>query len=154
MLIGYRAGENKRVDKMKAKLNPNGLLEFKATFEKHTTGSYKGKNKWEVIEWQIPCFPMVSDNIYKDHVYNFWQGKPVRFAPRNNCVGCFHRNPILLRKMYEYHPQKMEWFASKEGGKNGFWRSDLSYKKIFKHNLQLELSYDDFSRCDDGFCGL
>ena len=26
-----------------------------------------------------------------------WKGKPVRFAKHNNCVGCFHRNPIMLR---------------------------------------------------------
>lgn len=150
MQIGYRANERGRVLRMNDKLNENGLLTLKATFDKHPNGN----NKWETIEWQKPVFPMINDNVYRDNVVEFWKDKPVRFAKKNNCVHCFHQNPMLLKKRSIDHPLKMAWASNQEGGKNGYWRSDVSYKKIISHNAQLEMDYDDFSDCDSGFCGV
>lgn len=155
MNLGYRAGEQRRVLKMADKLNNNGLIEMKATFEKHKDG----RNKWETVEWQKPSFPLYDAGIHKDIIEKYWLDKPVRFAKLNNCVGCFHRNPLLLKKQFEVHPEKMNWFESQEGenqeGKQkGYWRSDCSYKKIRESSLQFELSFDDFSECDSGYCGL
>jgi hypothetical protein len=152
MRIGYRANEVSRMKTIIDKLNENGLLEYYTTIKKHTEGKYKGKNKWEFIEWQKPTYPLISANIYKDTIVEYWKDKPVRFAQLNNCVGCFHRNPMLLRLMYEEHPQKINWFAKQEGGKKGTWRSDIEYSKIIKHNLQSKLSFDDFNSCDSGYC--
>lgn len=154
MQIGYRAKEMNRVEKMLSKCNKDGLNEMKATFGKHQTGRYKGKNKWENVPWRKPVFPLVENSVFKDEIENYWEFRPVRFAPLNNCVGCFHRNPILLRKMYDHHPEKMQWFADQEGGDNGTWRSDMNYKTIFQHHLQYELSFAEFSECDSGLCGV
>ena len=126
----------------------DGLLEFKETFEKKN-----GRNKWSTIAWQKPIFPLIEDSIYKEDIVNYWNGKKVRFAIRNNCVGCFHRNPLLLKKMWQDFPNKMQWFADKEIGKST-WRSDVSYKKIKTAFSQIELFDDDFSDCDSGYCGL
>lgn len=150
MQIGFRANEGRRVLRMNEKLNKNGLLEMKATFEKHPSG----RNKWEVVEWQKPYFPMVEDGVYRDKVVEYWRDKPVRFAVKNNCVHCFHQNPLLLKKRSLDHPKKMNWAANQEGGKNGQWRSDLSYKSILKHNVQTEIHYEEFADCDSGFCGV
>ena len=151
MQIGFRANEGKRAKTMQKKLNANGLLEFKATFEKHKDG----RNKWEVVEWQRPTFPLIENGVFKDDIEAYWNKQPVRFAPFNNCVGCFHRNPIFLRKMAEAHPNKMEWFAQQEElDRKGQWRSDVTYREIIKSQLQIELSFDDFSECDSGYCGL
>ncbi|PHN06151.1 hypothetical protein [Flavilitoribacter nigricans] len=150
--IGYRANETKRARKMIDRLNENGLLTIKHSFRKWETGIHKGKNRWEHFQWQRPEFPLIRDRIYKCQIENYWELKPVRFAPFNNCVGCFHRNPVLLRKQFDWHPEKMNWFQSQEGGKNGYWRSDLSYETIGKHNLQVELDVSAFSECDSGFC--
>ena len=93
--------------------------------------------------------------MHRDRVVEFWKDKPVRFAERNNCVGCFHRNPLLLRTMFDKHPEKMEWFSSQERKeKKGQWRSDMTYDQIKEHRLQHELNFDDFSECDSGHCGL
>ncbi len=148
--LGFRANETKRAVRTSDKTNKDGLLEFKATFEKHPNGN----NKWEIIPWAQPSFPLIKDQVFRDQIEQFWKDKPVRFAPLNNCVGCFHRNPVLLRKMFDYSPNKMDWFANQEGGKNRTWRADLSYKKIKQHKLQQTLSFGDFSSCDSGFCGL
>jgi len=151
MRIGFRAGEERRAGRMLERCNDDGLLEFKDVIGQHSNGN----NKWAEIAWQRPSFPMVDNGIRRDQVVEFWKDKPVRFAPRNNCVGCFHRNPLLLRQMFDLHPDKMEWFASQERiPGNGNWRSDVSYDKISRHRLQHQLDFDDFSECDSGHCGL
>ena len=151
MQIGFRANEGRRAKNMQKRFNENGLLEFKATFGKNA----RGQNKWEMVEWQKPSFPLIENGIFKDEIQAYWDRQNVRFAPFNNCVGCFHRNPIFLRKMAEEHPEKMEWFAKQEEReRKGQWRSDVKYRDIIKSKLQMELSFDDFSDCDSGYCGL
>lgn len=150
MQIGFRAGEEKRANRMVERCDENGLLVFKDVVGKHNSG----RNKWAETAWQKPEFPLIQDRIFRDAVVEYWKDKPVRFAERNNCVGCFHRNPLLLRQMYDKHPDKMEWFSSQEKAKKGQWRSDMAYKDIFKHKLQFSLDFDDFSDCDSGHCGL
>ena len=150
MQIGFRAGEERRASNMLSRANEDGLLEMKDVVGQHADG----RNKWAETPWQRPVFPMIENNVHRDRVVQFWKNKPVRFAERNNCVGCFHRNPILLRQMFDKHPQKMQWFADNEKGSKGQWRSDMTYQQIAKHRLQYELSFDDFSDCDSGHCGL
>jgi hypothetical protein len=135
---------------MLERCNDKGLLEFKDVIGKHSNGN----NKWATIAWQKPSFPMIDDAIRRDKVVDFWKNKPVTFAERNNCVGCFHRNPLLLRKMFDKYPNKMEWFAKQERDREqGIWATER-YDNIKKHKLQHEISFDDFSECDSGHCGL
>ena len=93
MRIGFRANETRRAANMNDKLNKNGLLEMKAV-----VGKRKTRNKWGIIEWQKPSYPLIKDGIYKDNIEKYWKNKNVRFARINNCVGCFHQNLILARK--------------------------------------------------------
>ncbi|MAO25259.1 MAG: hypothetical protein CMJ25_31335, partial [Phycisphaerae bacterium] len=72
----------------------------------------------------------------------------------NNCVGCFHRNPLVLRKMYDLHPNKMKWFEDKENERSkAQWKKEMTYSEIKAHKLQHEINFDDWS-CDTGYCGL
>lgn len=150
--IGFRANETNRANNMIERLNEDGLSTFKATFGKHKDG----RNKWEDVPYQKPSFPLINDNIYKDQIESFWSEKPVRFAWMNNCVGCFHKSPLLLRKMWDKHPKKLEWFAKRERESiNGaHWRSEMTYDDIKNWNSQYELFDSDFSECDSGYCGL
>jgi len=155
MQIGFRAGEERRANRMMERVNDQGLLEFKDVVGKHSNGN----NKWAEMAWQKPAFPMIEQGVHRDKVVEYWKDKPVRFAERNNCVGCFHRNPLLLRQMFDKHPEKMEWFANRERvkyatGSRGQWRSDLRYDDIAKHRMQHQMNFDDFSECDSGHCGL
>jgi len=150
MNIGYRSKEASRANKMVAKLKRGGLLEMKATFEKHPNGD----NKWINVPWQRPRFRLIEDGVNKDVINAFWLDKPVRFAPYNNCVGCFHRSPPFLKYMFDEHPGKMRWFAEQEKPKKGKWRSDMAYGQIEKSFSQFRLHSDDFSECDSGFCSL
>lgn len=151
--LGFRANETERANRTSSKTNPDGFLEMKAI-----VGKRGSRNKWGMIAWQKPTYPLIQDNIYKDKIELYWQDKPVRFAWMNNCVGCFHKHPILIRKMYDKHPTKIEWFASKERIKHqkDVWYKDknLSFNDIIKWNPQFELFDDDFNECDSGYCGL
>ena len=154
MNIGFRANEMNRASNVLEKVNHKGLL-----VQKHIVGKHKnGNNRWEKTEWQKPQFPLIEAAIYKDNIDSFWKDKPVRFAWMNNCVGCFHKNPILLKKMSEKHPAKIEWFADKERDRKLSWdtfrRDGYTYDKIIAHPLQVEIFEDDFSECDSGYCGI
>ena len=150
MQIGFRAGEEGRATRMLERCNEDGLLSFKDVVGRHANGN----QKWAEFAWQQPVFPMIEDRIFKDQVEAFWKGSFVRFAKHNNCVGCFHRNPIMLRKIAQDHPDKFQWFADQEHGYNATWQKALSFDDIAKHRLQFELDLDDFSECDSGHCGL
>lgn len=154
--IGFRSGEERRAQNMRERCDENGVL-----WQKEIVGKTKnGRNKWKAVPWQIPVFPMIEDGIKRDRVHEFWKGKPVRFADRNNCVGCFHRNPLLLRLMFDQHPEKMQWFAEQEMGrknpKDNFLAPEPKrYADIAKHKTQLTLmDLEGFSECDSGYCGL
>jgi hypothetical protein len=151
--LGFRANEQRRAKRTNEKVNENGFLEMKAIVGKRGT-----RNRWGVIEWQKPVYPLIEDNIYKDTIEEYWKDKPVRFAWMNNCVGCFHKTPLLIRKMYDRHPEKIEWFASKERIKHekDVWykEKNLSFSEIIKWNQQIELFDDDFNECDSGYCGM
>lgn len=174
MRIGFRANEQSRAKTMNKRLNINGFLEMKAIIGKSKTGN---RNKWGMIDWQKPVFPLIKDAIFKDTIEEYWKNKPVRFGKDyyNNCVGCFHRNPVFLKKMFDSeHSNKMEWFNKTEKKKmewvrkksiennktskrkQGGWKSDenMTYEQIKNWKLQLELSFDDFNECDSGYCGV
>lgn len=150
--LGFRANETKRANKMHNKLNEDGLLTFKGIIGKHENGN----NKWKEIAWNRPSFPLIEDQIFKDTIEKFWKDKPVRFAYMNNCVGCFHRNPILLKHMSNKEPNKFEWFLDKEelSYGNRTWRKEFTYASVKKSKLQFDLFDDDFNECDSGYCGL
>ena len=136
MNIGFRAGEDRRAKNMLLKCNEDGLRAY--------------NNKY----WQKPNFPMIIDNVHRDKVVKYWSDKDVRFAKQNNCVGCFHRNPLVLRKMYELHKNKIQWFIDRENERDGAqWKKELPYKNIIKHKPQTEINFEDWA-CDSGYCGL
>ena len=151
MRIGFRANEQSRARTMLSKTNKNGNSTFKAI-----VGKRKTQNKWANIEWQKPSFPLIETPTFKDSIENYWSDKKVRFAYLNNCIGCFHRSPVLLKHMSEKHPNKFEWFISSE--ENGIgtrtFKNGMKYKDIKNSFKQIELFDDDFNECDSGYCGL
>ena len=160
MRIGFRSNEKSRAKTMLSKTNINGNLEFKTIIGKTKTGN---SNRWKNIEWQKPNFPLIKDGIFKDNVEEYWRNKDVRFAYMNNCIGCFHRSPILLKHMSEKHPNKFEWFinAEQEDGYSGSlgynkrtFKNGMSYNQIKNSLKQIKLFDDDFNDCDSGYCGL
>ena len=154
MRIGFRKGEEKRANRMLDKLTEDGTEEIKIVVGKHDNGN----NKWGMVEWRVPKFPLIEDGLKAIDIENYWnKNKWVGFEKGyyNNCVGCFHRSPLFLNKMSQEHKNKMEWFAriEEQNAPNTF-RKDVKYREIMNWKPQTELSFDDFDECDSGFCGL
>ena len=154
MRIGYRANETKRSDRMISQLNENGVSEMKAVVGRSKTGN---QNKWGLVEWRVPAFPLIDAGILQQDVKDFWDNnKDVTFDQGyyNNCVGCFHRSPMFLNKMSVEHENKMNWFASQEERTGNQFKKELPYKDIISFKPQAELDFSDFNSCDSGFCGI
>jgi hypothetical protein len=155
--IGFRANETKRAKTMMDRCaETGGVMTFKTIVGKSKTGN---RNKWADIPYQIPSFPLINDNIYKDKIEKYWKDKPVRFAYMNNCVGCMHRSPVLLKHMDNKEPNKIQWFINQEekamkSYKNNQWKKDITYQQIRNSLTQIKLFDDDFTDCDTGYCGL
>jgi hypothetical protein len=149
MRLGFRANEVSRAAKMIERRRDDGLEWDKFVISKNENG----RNKWKELPYRLTRFPLIDDRIFKDKIESFWVGKPVRFAYMNNCVGCFHRNEILLKHMSDKEPTKFNWFAKQETDKARF-KKEISYEAIKRHRLQFDLFDDDFNECDSGYCGL
>ena len=150
MRIGFRANEQKRVLNSIKKSDINGFQTFKDIVGQ----SKNGRNKWKQIAWQKQTFPLVNDRVFKDKIVEFWKDKEVRFAISNNCVGCFHRNEVNLNYMSRINPIKYNWFVNQEIKTNKTFINGITYDKIRKYQFQKELSFEDFTECDSGYCGL
>ena len=148
MQIGFRANEKERAKTMQDK--SVGLYEQ----FKFKVGEKNGRNQWKTLDYRTASFPLINDNIYKDQIVDFWKDKPVRFAYKNNCVGCFHRNEIFLKHMSKRESNKFDWFVNQEKQTGNTFKNGITYEKIKKHRLQLDLFDDDFNDCDSGYCGL
>lgn len=153
MQIGYRANEVNRIANMDLMRDQNGMLSFKDI----VGHSKNGRRKWKNMPWQKPVFPLYESRVFKDQIENFWKNKPVRFAYMNNCIGCFHRNEVLLNFMSKLHPDKFEWFADQEkdtGYNVRTFKNGITYDKIKRHKFQMSFDFSDFNDCDSGYCGL
>jgi hypothetical protein len=162
--LGFRANEQKRKNNTLSSLNERGFVSAKVIVGKHKNGN----NKWKELDWQKPSFPLIDDGIYKDTIEEYWKDKHVRFAPINNCVGCFNQNLILLRKRFDWDSKKMDWFIKQEeiikkqrqlkndniSSHYDKWKSPHTYQEIKNHKLQLDIFESDFNECDSGYCGL
>lgn len=148
MRIGFRANEVQRADRM-IERQTNGIENFK-----FKVGEKNGRNKWKELPYRKVRFPLIEDRIYKDIIEKFWLDKPVRFAYRNNCVGCFHRNELMLKHMSVKAEKQFDWFLNMEVKHNCTFKKGVTYKKIKNHRLQLDLFDEDFNDCDSGYCGL
>lgn len=164
--LGFRANETRRAKRQVEAYNENGYRTQQMVVGKHENGN----NKYQEVEWAVHSFPLIENGVYKDSIEAFWSGKPVRFAERNNCVTCFHNNPMLLNLVSKKFPEKYRWAEeweeikmaqkSKAGRSYGDWlrwrrEGEGTFADFRKHKTQLTLEdMEGFSECDSGYCGL
>jgi len=156
MRIGFRANEVRRAKIMISKLNDKGQEVDRIEIGKRISDKKAVKR---AFAWRVPSFPLIENGIYKTEIEKFWEGKPVRFAWLNNCVGCFMANPFYIARQSQRSPEKIDWFMRQE--KKSFddygrgWRTDKTpYEEIIKRGSQKTLFDNEFSKCDSGFCGI
>ena len=148
MRIGFRANELSRANRMTQK-EIDGYENFK-----FRVGTKNGRNQWKELPYRKATFPLIQDMIYKDTIEDYWINKPVRFAVRNNCVGCFHRNELLLNHISKLQENKFDWFINQEEKYQCTFKKGITYERIKDYKTQLDLFDKDFKDCDSGYCGL
>lgn len=148
MRIGFRANEMSRAKNMMERA-VNGIESFK-----FKVGEKNGRNQWKTLPYRMVKFPLIEEGIFKDKIESYWKDKPVRFAYQNNCVGCFHRNELMLKHMSVKAEKQFNWFVDIERKNGCTFKSGITYEKIKNHKLQLDLFDEDFQDCDSGYCGL
>ena len=149
MRIGFRPNEIKRAESVLARADETGLEYFDTIVGKAGT-----RNKWGKVPYRMCKFPLIDNNISKDTIYSYWQDKPVRFAYRNNCVGCVNRQPLMISHMASKDIDKVKWFEKQEIKTGNRFLSDVSFTKILNFGTQATFFDDDFNECDSGFCGI
>ena len=149
MRIGFRPNEISRAETVMKRADENGIEHFNTII-----GKRKTQNKWGLVPYRKVTFPLIENNIQKDIIYNYWNDKNVRFAYRNNCVGCVNRQPLMISHMASKDLDKVKWFEKQETITGNRFLSDVSFNQILKFGTQSSFFDDDFNECDSGFCGI
>ena len=149
MRIGFRPNEISRAETVLKRSDENGIENFNAII-----GKRKTQNKWGLVPYRKVTFPLIQNNITKDVIYNYWNDKSVRFAYRNNCVGCVNRQPLMISHMATKDFDKVNWFNKIEKQTGNRFLSETSFEQILKFGVQNTFFDDDFNECDSGFCGI
>jgi len=149
MRIGFRPNELQRAEGVLKRADENGIEYFNTVI-----GKRKTQNKWGLVPYRKVTFPLIENNISKDLIYNFWNDKNVRFAYRNNCVGCVNRQPLMISHMAQKDLDKVKWFEKQELNTGNRFLSDVSFSQILNFGIQNTFFDDDFNECDSGFCGI
>jgi len=151
MRLGLRPNELNRKKNIMERADKNGLEMFKCVIGRNSKDT---QNKWGEVAYRYATFPLIDNNIQKDTIYNYWNDKAVRFAYRNNCVGCVNRNPLFLSHIAKKDIDTFNWFIKQESKTGNTFNSKASYKSILNFGTQHELFDEDFNECDSGYCGI
>lgn len=149
MRIGFRTTEMNRASKVLERADENGIEYFETII-----GKRKSQNKWGKVPYRKVTFPLIENNISKDTIYEYWNNENVRFAYRNNCVGCINRQPLMISHMASKDIDKIKWFEKQEIKTGNRFLSDVSFTQILNFGTQTTFFDDDFNECDSGFCGV
>lgn len=141
--VGFRYDEKERAKTTK---------EEREIRMKLVVGKRKTRQKWEEIFWGVSNYPLIYDKVSHFTVYNYWKERNIEFPKDSNCLGCFWKDVQQLRKNYDNHNNKMEWFNSVEKNSNYNWKSEINYEQIKKIGIQQDFNFGTGSGCQAGFC--
>lgn len=151
MNLGFRPTETTRKENVLKRADENGLEFFETIIGRSKNNK---RNKLGLVPYRFAQFPLIDENIQKDTIYNFWNNKPVRFAYRNNCVGCVNRQPLMISHMASKDLEKVNWFKKQEQKTGNTFINGFTFDKIMKFGHQNTFFDEDFSECDSGDCGI
>jgi hypothetical protein len=120
-------------------------------FKFHNGYSKNGRNKWILEKYRELEYPLFDDKIDHYQVYLWSLSTNLKFPPDSNCVGCFHKSPMQLRKNWDDEPLKMQWFAEQEA-KRRTWKKGINYFDIKKIGLQQDFIFGEGAGCNSGGC--
>ena len=121
-------------------------------FKFHNGFSTNGRNKWVTEKYRELEYPLVDNKISYHHIYLWSLQSGLEFPADSNCVGCFHKPPMQLRKNWDDEPLKMQWFSEQEEKTKRRWKKGTNYNNIKKIGLQKDFFFGVGSGCNSGGC--
>lgn len=123
-------------------------------YNKIITGKSKNgnQNKWTEFFWAVTNYPLINDRIHHTVIKKYWEDKSIDFPLDSNCIGCFWKDVQQLRKNWDDHTNKMEWFSNQEKINNHFFKPNILYSQIKDIGIQQEFNFGTGSGCQAGFC--
>ena len=126
------------------------------------------------VKWQISCYPLIQNDIYRSQIINYLKNSDYGTPPRSACIICPFKDNKSWKHLKENSPEEFkyavefdEWLRdinSKSIGLNNFRKNDnkaqqyLYNKKIPLRDASFEDPQDyQYSLFDDeceGMCGV
>jgi hypothetical protein len=121
---------------------------FKTIVGEHPNGN----NKWAEIIWRNTNYPLIVDKVNHWHVKKWSESSGIIFPPDSNCVGCFWKPPMQLRKNWENEPKKMQWFSNMEKQLIRTFKKEGTYEQFKQIAIQQDFIFGTGAGCTSGFC--
>lgn len=133
MNIGFRVDEAHRKAKMLADCKRAYQYKFPFLCDIKTR-----RQQWTTVEWRIPYFPLIEDNINHQQIIKFWNTKEWEFPSVSNCDYCFfHRYQEHQLQLSQY-PERFQWWINQEKNIGQTFNKDHSYKEIQNPNISIQ----------------
>jgi len=146
MNLGIRYDEKERAyDKFGKKREEKP---FKTIVGQHPNGN----NKWAEIQWRYTRYPLITYKVNHWHVKEWADSTDIIFPPDSNCVGCFWKHPMQLRKNWENEPLKMQWFSDMEKKMHRKFKKEGTYEQFLQISIQQDFIFGGGAGCSSGFC--
>lgn len=125
MYIGFRADESQR--KVNLLDNCDKAYRFKYPYQ---CSLKTKKQSWKTVEWRIPYFPLIENNVNHQQIIKFWEQKGWDFPLVSNCDFCFFHRYQEQRTQLEKYPERFQWWIDQEETIGGTFKKEFSYKQI------------------------
>lgn len=161
MRIGFRHDEDHRANtenttfkfaKYAKKYAGRIVNDFDKLQVKYQSYFFDWMYHWETIIWRINEYPLIDDKIDHYHIISYWEDKNIVFPADSNCLNCFWKDPMQLRRNFDTFLPVMLWSMIAEELQGNTFRDDLSFRSIMELPIQNDFFYGTGAGCQAGFC--
>lgn len=145
MRMGYRYDEKERAERSDLMFKYTDRCEYRPK-------SNTWIHRWKTIQWRDLEFPLIDNRVTHPRISDYWKNQKIDFPPDSNCLNCFWKDPMQLRKNFDTDPAIMHWAAIQEELLNHTFKDDNSLIEIKRISLQLDFFYGTGAGCQAGFC--
>ena len=161
MRIGFRYDEDHRANsdnvtfqfpKYAKKYAGRIVNDFDKLQVKYQSYFFDWMYRWETIVWRANEYPLIDDKIDHYQIIKYWDNKNIVFPKDSNCLNCFWKDPMQLRKNFETFLPVMLWSMIAEELQGNTFRDDISFRSIMKLPIENDFVFGTGAGCQAGFC--
>lgn len=133
MNIGFRFDESQRKTRMMADCQKAYQFRFPFACDFNTR-----RQSWRTVEWRIPYFPLVENNIEHRHVIDYWDKRGWRFPSVSNCDFCFFHRYHEHQSQIQNHKSRINWWIDQEKKMGKTFLNSHSYEEIKDYRVSIK----------------